>query len=109
MMLTLNPKTKRRDWKKSLITSSKKRPLSLALRGKVSWLKKFSRYPSFAESIHFPNKSAYCNYLLSEADQLNSVIEIDPEWHKTRVMNLELKIDKLKSCIQEAKKIKSYC
>lgn len=109
MVLVSNPKTKKRDWKTSLITSSKKRPLSLALRGKISWLKKFSRYLSFSESINFPNKKAYCNYILSEAAQLNSISQIDPDWRHTKMMNVELKIDNLKGCITGMRKVKRCC
>jgi hypothetical protein len=109
MALVSNPRTKKRDWKTSLITSSKKRPLSLALRGKISWLKKFSRYPAFSESINFPNKKAYCNYILLEAAQLSSTSQIDPDWRYTKMLNVELKIDKLKSCITEMRKVKRCC
>ena len=109
MTLIANPKIKKRDWKTSLITSSQKKPLSLALREKISWLKKFSRYTSFSETIKFPNKEAYCNYLLSEAAQLNSASQIDPEWRRTKVMNVELKIDNLKGCITEIRKVKKCC
>jgi len=109
MTCVSNPRTKKRDWKTSLITSSQKRPLSLALRGKISWLKKFSRYPSFSESINFPNKESFCKYLLSEAAQLNSTSPIDPDWRRTRMMNIELKIDTLKDCITEMRKVKRCC
>ncbi len=109
MTCVSNPRTKKRDWKTSLITSSQKRPLSLALRGKISWLKKFSRCPSFSESINFPNKESFCKYLLSEAAQLNSTSQIDPDWRRTRMMNIELKIDTLKDCITEMRKVKRCC
>lgn len=109
MSLISNPRTKKRNWKTSLISSSQKRPLSLALRGKISWLKKFSRYPSFSESINFPNKESFCKYLLSEATKLNSISPIDPEWRRTRIMNIELKIDNLKGCITEMRKVKRCC
>lgn len=107
MFMSLKTKNNFRNWQRSLTRATQKQRRNLPLKEKVDWLKAFlKKSPQELFLVHFPNKVEYCNYLFSEMNQIQSTVKMDASWKRTRLMNVEIKIDKLKECLTNTKKVK---
>ena len=111
MSLINNSTIKNHNWKRSLFRANnqriQKQPTSVdipsSLNEKVDWFRGFAKHGDSIEA------KAYCNYLLTEIDQMQFPdLQNNDDWRRTRVMNIELKIDNLKNCHETVKKVRFF-